>query len=108
MRMDVEGFELEILEGAAGTFQTDVALMIEVHSQDMPEPELFFNLLKKNEFYSVSVVYENKVLYPLVISAFFRKSGNPYPLIYRNLSIDILKRLILKSPVCPNVIFRKH
>jgi len=128
LRMDVEGYEYEIIKGAAKTLKDSkqLKLMIEFHPGLMgkKKSEEFLNILKKNGFESSYVVFDNP-FYPYVKggtilsrimlfleSAFMkRKNGHLLGKVHRDMTIDDLinnKELLCGRLRWPHILFEKN
>lgn len=113
IRMDVEGYEYEILKGMNHVLNKDVRILMELH----PEPKCLspkkldelYQILKQHNFRVKFVVFENKVKENKLLDFFIRKSGNNLPIYAANISIDELRRLVKENQhlASPNILFEK-
>jgi len=108
IRMDVEGYEYEILRGGAETLKEKIILQIEVHQHAIKNLGDFLDILKQNDFYVKYAAFEYKVPYNHLIYSLLKKSGYPYPLQYKNTTIARLGELMERIPACPNVFLTKQ
>lgn len=105
VRMDVEGFESEILKGMDLLLSKySPVLMVEYHKQTIVDFESFYDLLSNNGYYAKFVVFETKVKYPYIIDVLLK---GVYPLIYKDVGLDRLFELCDGIDVCPNIFFVK-
>jgi len=126
IRMDVEGYEYEILAGARKILVENekLRLMIEVHPLFMGKMKYleFMKLLKNNGFESKYVVFDN-IFYPyakmgsllykvlLFLNSRFSKRAELVGTIHKNMSInDLMNNDALSSGElgCPHVLFEKQ
>ncbi len=108
IRMDVEGFEYEILKGATETLKTNIKLFMEIHPLSIKNLEDFLDILTQNNLFTKYAVFEYTVPYSHLTYSAFRKSGSPYPLQFYNISISKLRKLMEEnSAYCPNVFLAK-
>jgi FkbM family methyltransferase len=114
IRMDVEGYEYEILKGMSSTLKGDIKILMELH----PSPKFLgpkkldelYQTLEQNNFKAKFVVFENKVIENWLFEFFYRESGEKLPIIASNISLDELKRLVETNQkfACPNILFEKQ
>lgn len=75
IRMDVEGYEYEILQGAKDTLNRSVnlKLMVEIHPLFLGREKFrkFLKILKNNDFEAKYVVFDNVLFYPHVKTGSF-------------------------------------
>jgi FkbM family methyltransferase len=108
VRMDVEGYEYEILKGMPKTLKKGVNLLIEVHPNVIGDLDGFLDCLDKYGYFARFIVYERARSYNSVVQTLRRKAGAPYPKYYKNLRISKVRRLLKKQEqVSPNIFFSK-
>jgi len=108
IRMDVEGYEYEIMKGATETLKTNIKIQMEVHPLSIKNLEDFLDILKQNNLHIKYAVFENTVPYNHLTYSAFKKSGSPYPLQFYNITISQLRGLMEDNlAYCPNVFLTK-
>lgn len=113
IRMDVEGFEYEILKGMPETLKGNVSLLLELHplpSYIKPEHlDELFKILQQNKFRVKYIVYEHKVRRNRFSQVLLRKAGDKLPIVGSNLSINYLKKIVPENweLASPNILFEK-
>jgi FkbM family methyltransferase len=107
VRMDVEGYEYEILKGSTETLKENIVIQMEVHPHAIKNLEDFTDILEQNDFYIKYAVFGYKVPYNYLIYSSLKKSGYPYPMQYNNITITKLRGLMEDVPACPNVFLAK-
>lgn len=108
IRMDVEGYEYEIIKGATESLRTNIKIQMEVHPLSIKNLEDFLDILTQNNFYIKYAVFEYTVPYNHLTYSAFRKTGSPYPLQFYNIKISQLRELMENNPAyCPNVFLVK-
>ncbi|MCW4004717.1 MAG: FkbM family methyltransferase [Candidatus Bathyarchaeota archaeon] len=113
IRMDVEGYEYEIIKGMPNTLKDKINILLELHplpSYLRPEKlEKMFQILEENRFRAKFVVYERKVEENLVSRLLFRKAGENLPFVASNISIQDLKKIVYENAhlASPNILFEK-
>ena len=107
IRMDVEGYEYEILRGGTETLKENITIQMEIHQHAIKNLGDFLSILKQNNFYVKYAAFEYKVPYNHLIYSSLKKSGYPYPLQYNNITITKLGELMEDIPACPNVFLTK-
>jgi FkbM family methyltransferase len=107
IRMDVEGYEHEILKGMPETLKKGVKLLIEVHTTYIPDLDSFFELLEKNGYSVKFSVFENREGYSKYMQTLSTHSGVPYSSFYTNMSIRKLKQILKTDKYFPNVLFER-
>ena len=109
IRMDVEGYEYEILQGMTKTLEKGVMLFMEVHPTTMKSVDGFFEILKRHGYFVRFAVFEEKVALGRVTDKLMKKGGVPFPLHFTNIHLDHLRKLINEIPPCaPRVFFQKQ
>jgi FkbM family methyltransferase len=115
IRMDVEGYEYQVIKGMAKTLQGNIKILIELHPwRPYLEPERMdelFDILERNNFKAQFAVFENKVKENKIVTLFMKKAGDKLPIVSVNMSIQELRLLIesnLMLNVSPNVVFEKQ
>jgi len=108
IRMDVEGYEYEVLQGMTNTLEKDVMLLIEVHPTIMKNMDGFFEILKRHGYFVRFAVFENKVQLGRVTDRLMKKGGVPFPLYFKNIRLDRLRKLMNEIDRFPNVFFQKQ
>jgi len=111
VRMDVEGYEYQIIKGMTETLKGDIRLLVELHyglpfisSEHMDE---LLGILEKNNFRVRFVVFEDKVQENRVIRYLLKKGGYKLPFFVTNISLQELKKLLKDNRMSPNVLFEK-
>ncbi len=112
IRMDVEGYEYEILKGMTQTLKGKPRILMELH-YGLPflEPEKvdeMLKVLKKHRFRVRFAVFEEKIAENAMIRALLKKSGYKLPIVAHNLSLDEFQRILQENPMSPNVLFEKQ
>ena len=115
IRMDVEGYEYQVIKGMAKTLKSNVKILIELHPwRPYLEPERMdelFDILERNNFRAQFAVLENKVKENKIVTLFMKKAGDKLPIISSNMSIQELRLFVesnLMLRVSPNVMFEKQ
>lgn len=113
VRMDVEGFEYEIIKGMEQTLKGKPNILLELHAQpSYLEPEKLDELLQILEDcqYRVKfVVYEHKVRENPITRTLLRHAGDKLPIVGENMSIKQLRQFIptYRYLTAPNILFEK-
>jgi len=115
IRMDVEGYEYQVVKGMAKTLKGNIKILIELHPwRPYLEPERMdelFDILERNNFRAQLAVFENKVKENKIVTLFMKKAGDKLPIVSANMPIRELRLLIesnLMLNVSPNIIFEKQ
>jgi len=114
IRMDVEGYEYEIIKGMAKTLKGDIKILVELHPlRPYLGPEKIdeiFRVLEQNGFGVRFVVFEDKVVENRIVRFLLKKAGDKLPIVAWNISMQELKKLIDDNPKLPNpnVVFERH
>jgi FkbM family methyltransferase len=110
IRMDVEGYEYEIIKGMPQTLQKDIDILVELHPHILSyKLDEILEILEQNNFGVRFVVFEGKVDENIVMKDLLKKSGDKMPIVASNISIQELKKLIDANPdFGPNVVFEKQ
>jgi FkbM family methyltransferase len=108
IRMDVEGYEYEVLQGMTKTLKEDVMLLVEVHPPLIKDLDAFFEILEDNGYFARFAVFENKVRLGKVTDRLMKKGGVPFPMCFKNIGLDSLRELFDKIDRFPNVFFQKR
>ena len=108
IRMDVEGYEHEVLKGMSETLKKGVKLLIEVHGQFLPDLDSFLELLENNGYMVKFSVFENRESYPKVMQILSNHSGVPFASFYTNISIKKFKELLITDRYIPNALFERR
>lgn len=109
IRMDVEGYEYEILQGMTKTLEKDVMLFVEVHPTLIKSVDGFFEILKRHGYFVRFAVFEDKVELGRVTDKLMKKGGVVFPLYFTNIHLDYLRKLMNELPICaPRVFFQKQ
>jgi FkbM family methyltransferase len=114
VRMDVEGFEYEIIKGMSETLKGNLKILVELH----PLPKYMkpgkmdeiFQMLEQNNFKVRFAVFEDKVEENRLIRFLLKKAGNKLPIINFNMSIPEFKKTLKENIqfASPNVVFEKQ
>jgi len=114
IRMDVEGYEYQIIKGMAKTLKGDLKILAELHPLrryiDPEKMDEMFDILEQNNFRVRFVVFEDKVVENRIVRFLLKKAGNKLPIVASNISMQELKKLIEvnRGLASPNVVFEKH
>lgn len=114
IRMDVEGYEYEIIKGMANTLDSNVKILVELHPWrpylDTHRMNEIFDILEQNNFKVKFAVFEDKVEENKIIRLLSKKAGSKLPIVASNISMRELKRLLDENPylASPNVLFEKQ
>jgi len=114
VRMDVEGFEYEIIKGMSQILKGNVKILVELH----PLPRYMapgkmdeiFQILEQNNYAVRFAVFENKVEENRLIRFLLKKAGDSLPIINANVSIPEFKKMLAEDIqfASPNVVFEKQ
>jgi FkbM family methyltransferase len=110
VRMDVEGYEYEIIKGMPHLLEQDVSLLIELHPLFLSEKikELFELLEQKNFKVRFAVFEEKNEENPIVRSLNRKVRGAKLPLCLFEASYQDLQKAITENlDIAPNVFFQK-
>ncbi len=110
IRMDVEGYEYEILSGMVQTLKGNLKILIEVHPYFLLEKlDDFFQILRQNGFWVRFAVFEGKAKENSIVNSLWQKGGvSSTTFVVENVSLRELQNLIKKHPALyPNVLFEK-
>ncbi len=117
IRMDVEGYEYEILRGMHQTLKGDVKILVELHPYYLREKlGEIFQILKKNRFRVRFAVFEPKVdeskIVSKIVDSLWQKGGvelAPSTFVIENVSLQKLQNIMKEYPsLAPNVLFEKQ
>ena len=114
IRMDVEGYEYEIIKGMAKTLKGNIKILVELHPlRPYLGPEKIdeiLQILEQNDFAVRFAVFEDKVVENRIVRFLLKKAGNKLPIVASNISMQELKKLIEDNQRLPNpnVVFEKH
>ena len=104
IRMDVEGYEYEIIKGMAKTLKGNIKILVELHPlRPYLGPEKMdeiFEILEQNNFRVRFAVFEDKVVENRIVRFLLKKAGNKLPIVASNISMQELKKLIEDNPGC--------
>jgi FkbM family methyltransferase len=113
IRMDVEGYEYEIIKGMPKTLKGKIRILLELHplpSYIKPENlHEMFRILEQNNFRVKFIVYEHKVRENWVSRLMLRSAGDKLPIVGSDLSIDYLKKIVPQhwDLASPNILLEK-
>jgi len=111
IRMDVEGWEYQIIKGMPETLKGDVRLLVELHYglpfMSPKRMDELLHILEQNNFRVRFVVFEDKVQENRVIRRLLKKGGYKLPFFVTNISLQELKKLLQENLMSPNVLFEK-
>ncbi len=114
IRMDVEGYEYEILKGMQSTLKENVKILMELHTapgylspQKLDE---VYQIMENNNYRAKFVVFENKINESKLVEVLYKKSGERLPIIASDMSMQELKKLVIDNQelACPNILFEKQ
>lgn len=108
IRMDVEGYEYEVLQGMAKTLEKDILLLVEVHPPLIKNIEAFFEILGSHGYFARFAVFENKIKLGNVTDRLMKKGGVQFPIFFKNIPLDSLREFMNKIDRFPNVLFQKR
>ena len=111
IRMDVKGYEYEIIKGMTQTLKKDVILLVELHPEYLCEKiNELFEILDRNCFRVRFAVFEDKVEEnPILQSLINEERGYKLPISLSNVPIKELQRIIANNPEYAfNVFFEKR
>jgi hypothetical protein len=113
IRMDVEGYEYEILKGMPVTLKEDLKILVELHSSNyLSEEELkeIFQILTEHDFWVRFAVFEGKVKQNNVVSSLWQKGGiSSNTFVVTNVTLEELQKVMKDHPkLSPNVLFEKQ
>jgi FkbM family methyltransferase len=114
IRMDVEGYEYEILKGMSSTLEGDVKILMELHPLPRylaPQKlEELYQILEKHHFRAKFVVFENKVIENWLLEFLYKKSGEKLPIVAANLSVEELRTFVNQNRflAAPSILFEKE
>jgi FkbM family methyltransferase len=116
IRMDVEGYEYEILKGMSNTLQSDTAILMELHAfpryLSTKKLDEIYDILERNHYRAKFLVYENKIVGNKIIEFLNKKSGDKLPIVASNISLQELKNIIKANQkeclAAPNIYFEKE
>lgn len=113
VRMDVEGFEYEIIKGMTQTLKGNTKILLELHTQPTclrpGKLEELLQILEDNHYKIKFIVYEHKVRENWVTRVLLRRAGDQLPITGSNISIHHLKEFIplYRDLTAPNILFEK-
>lgn len=113
VRMDVEGFEYEIIKGMEQTLKGKSSILLELHTQPAylkPEKlDELLQILEKNHYQVKFIVYEHKVRENPITRTLLRHAGDQLPIVGENMSIKQLRKFIptYSYLTAPNILFEK-
>ncbi len=113
LRMDVEGYEYQIVKGMTETLKSDLKMLMELHPwPPYLEPEKMqelLDILEQNGFRVRFAVFEAKVLENKIIRSLLKKTGSKLPLVVSNVSIRDFRKILDENEgiASPNVFFEK-
>jgi hypothetical protein len=113
VRMDVEGFEYEIIKGMKQTLKGKTSILLELHAQPAylkPEKlEELLQILEDNQYRVKFIVYEHKVRENPITRTLLRHAGDQLPIVGENMSIKQLRKFIptYRYLTAPNILFEK-
>ncbi len=114
IRMDVEGYEYEIVKGMEKTLQKadDLWVMIELHvspkQSTWEHVTEILSTLEKNNFKIRYVIYNRSVKDNKVFQYLRHGFGTPFPYIARDISYSKLLELLKGQQEGPNILFQKQ
>lgn len=110
IRMDVEGYEYEILKGMPKTLKCDIKILVELHPVFLSRNKLneIFKILQENDFMVRFAIFEDKVKKNRIVRSLYSKSGVNLPLYFSNISLKELQLVLEEHPTdAPNVLLEK-
>ena len=111
VRMDVEGYEYEIIKGMPHLLEQNISLLIELHPLFLSEKiRELFEILEQNNFRVRFAVFEEKTEENPIVRSLTRKvRGDKLPVYLFQVSFQDLERVIAENPdIAPNVLFQKY
>jgi len=118
IRMDVEGYEYEILGGMPQTLKGDLRILVELHPNLLSDEKMdeIFQILRQNGFWVRFAIFEPKVdqsqIVSKIVNSLLQKSGVDAPspaFVLKNVSLQRLQRVMKDYPrIAPNVMFEKQ
>ncbi len=115
IRMDVEGYEYEILKGMNRTLKGDVKILMELHAVPKylspKKLDEIYGVLEKNNYRAKFVVFENKIIENKLLEFLYKKSGDKLPVIAANISMQELKTFVKENQdllTAPSILFEKE
>ena len=107
IRMDVEGYEYEVLKGSTRILTENTKILMEVHPTIISNLKEFYEILQQNNYKVEYAIFEYKVQYNYALYSLFKKYAGGLPKIYYNITIKKLKTLLQNTSICPNILFTK-
>lgn len=115
IRMDVEGYEYNIVRGMTKTLQENTKILMELHPHKLSKEQMeeMFEILKANNFKVKFAVYDHAVKENMILQSLMQKLGDELPLIFLDMTIDELSDLVQTvriqdlPAICPHVLFSK-
>ena len=86
IRMDVEGYEYEIIRGMPQTLRGDLRILVELHPEHLSDKKLneIFQILRQNNFWVRFAIFESKVNekkgHNWIVNSLLQKGGVILPL----------------------------
>jgi FkbM family methyltransferase len=113
IRMDVEGYEYEILNGMPQTLKGDLKILVELHANILHEKlGEIFKILDSNNFRVRFAVFEDKGKENKIINSLWQKGGvdaHFSQFVIENVSLKSLQKVMKDYPTSwPNVMFEKQ
>jgi FkbM family methyltransferase len=111
IRMDVEGYEYNIIKGMKETLKKDIKLFIEIHGHLLTKDQSneIVDKLKENNF-NVDVCSTSDCKFSLnkVAQFLLAKLEGEYPSVILNVDIEKLRGLLVKRKMCVHIFFSKR
>jgi methyltransferase, FkbM family len=113
VRMDVEGFEYEIIKGMKQTLKSKPSILLELHAQPSyltaEKLDELLQILEENHYRVKFIVYEHKVRENPITRTLLRHAGDQLPIVGENISIKHLREFIptYRYLTAPNILFQK-
>jgi FkbM family methyltransferase len=110
IRMDVEGYEYEIIKGMTETLKQDVMLVVELHPRYLSKRMYdLFEIMDQNHYRVRFAVFEDKVEENVIMRSLVNKArGYKLPICISHASIAELRHITAKNPEYAfNVFFEK-
>jgi len=108
IRMDVEGYEYNVIKGMCKTLENDVKIFMEVHGPFLTRKQLeeMFDILKQHDFQVQCIMMDRKNK-PSKIVKYFMDKLNERDFGFLNMDMEELLKWLIKEKGYPHVCFSK-